>query len=79
MTEFGLLKARGIIGFSDVTKTIQNAELMSRVMNYASDLDVLIMQHAEEKDADLRWSNRLLCLNHFEKWFLHAILGNHLR
>ena len=48
MTEFGLLKARGIIGFSDVTKTIQNAELMSRVMNYASDLDVLIMQHAED-------------------------------
>ena len=48
MTEFGLLKARGIIGFSDVNKTIQNTELMSRVMNYASDLDVLIMQHAED-------------------------------
>ena len=48
MTEFGLLKARGIVGFSDVNKTIQNTELMSRVMNYASDLDVLIMQHAED-------------------------------
>ena len=48
MTEFGLLKARGIIGFSDVTKTIQNTELMSRIMNYASDIDVLIMQHAED-------------------------------
>ena len=48
MTEFGLLKARGIIGFSDVNKTIQNTELMSRIMNYASDLDVLIMQHAED-------------------------------
>ena len=48
MTEFGLLKARGIIGFSDVNKTIQNTELMSRVMNYASDIDVLIMQHAED-------------------------------
>jgi len=48
MTEFGLLKTRGIIGFSDVNKTIQNTELMSRVMNYASDLDVLIMQHAED-------------------------------
>mgnify|MGYP001188327581 FL=1 len=48
MSEFGLLKARGIIGFSDVNKTIQNTELMSRVMNYASDLDVLIMQHAED-------------------------------
>jgi len=48
MTEFGLLKARGIIGFSDVNKTIQNTELMSRIMNYAADLDVLIMQHAED-------------------------------
>jgi len=48
MTEFGLLKARGIIGFSDVNRTIQNTEVMSRVMNYASDLDVLIMQHAED-------------------------------
>ena len=48
MTEFGLLKARGIIGFSDVNKTIQNSELMSRIMNYASDIDILIMQHAED-------------------------------
>ncbi len=50
MTEFGLLKSRGIIGFTDVNKTIQNTELMSRVMNYASDLDVLIMQHAEDHE-----------------------------
>ncbi len=48
MTEFGLLKSRGIIGFSDVNKTIQNTELMSRIMNYASDIDVLIMQHVED-------------------------------
>ena len=48
MSEFGLLKERGIIGFSDVNKTIQNTELMSRIMNYASDLDTLIMQHAED-------------------------------
>ena len=48
MTEFGLLKERGIIGFSDVNKTIQNTELMSRIMNYASDIDVLIMQHVED-------------------------------
>ena len=50
MTEFGLLKARGVIGFSDVNRTIQNTELMSRVMNYASDLDVLIMQHTEDQE-----------------------------
>jgi len=48
MTEFGLLSLRGIVGFSDVNKTIQNTELMSRIMDYASDIGVLIMQHAED-------------------------------
>ena len=32
MTEFGLLSSRGIIGFSDVTKTVQNTETMARIM-----------------------------------------------
>mgnify|MGYP001198212533 FL=1 len=48
MTEFGLLSSRGIIGFSDVNKTVQNTELMARIMDYASDIGVLIMQHAED-------------------------------
>ena len=48
MTEFGLLSAKGIIGFTDVIKTIQNTETMSKIMNYAADLGVLIMQHAED-------------------------------
>ena len=48
MTEFGLLSGKGIIGFSDVNKTVQNTELMSRIMDYASDIGVLIMQHAED-------------------------------
>ena len=48
MTEFGLLSSRGIIGFSDVNKTVQNTETMARIMDYASDLGVLIMQHAED-------------------------------
>jgi dihydroorotase len=48
MTEFGLLSSKGIVGFSDVNKTIQNTELMARIMDYASDLGVLIMQHAED-------------------------------
>ena len=50
MTEFGLLSKKGIIGFTDATKTIQNSEIMSRIMNYASDLDVLIMQHPEDQE-----------------------------
>ena len=48
MTEFGLLSGRGIVGFSDVNRTIQNTELMARIMDYASDIGVLIMQHAED-------------------------------
>jgi len=48
MTEFGLLKKKGIIGFTDGTQTIQNTRLMSRIMRSAYDLDCLIMQHAED-------------------------------
>ena len=33
MNEFGLLYSRGIVGFSDVNKTIQNTELMERIMD----------------------------------------------
>ena len=48
MTEFGLLSSRGIIGFTDVIRTIQNTSIMARGMNYASDMGVLIMQHAQD-------------------------------
>jgi len=48
MTEFGLLKRKGIIAFTDGLKTIQNPQLMSRIMNYASQSKSLIMQHAED-------------------------------
>ena len=48
MTEFGLLQSRGIIGFTDGVKTIQNTSLMSKIMNSAKDLGCLIMQHAED-------------------------------
>ncbi len=48
MTEFGLLQAKGIIGFTDGYKTIQNTRLMSRIMRSAYDLNCLIMQHVED-------------------------------
>ena len=50
MTEFGLLQNKGIIGFTDGTKTIQNSRLMSRIMRSAFDLGCLIMQHAEDNE-----------------------------
>jgi len=48
MTEFGLLQSKGIIAFTDGTKTIQNTRIMSRIMNSAKDLNSLILQHAED-------------------------------
>ena len=61
MTEFGLLSKRGIIGFTDAIKTVQNSEIMSRIMNYASELDVLVMQHPEDYELS---KNR--CINEGE-------------
>jgi len=48
MTEFGLLKKKGIAAFTDGVKTIQNPQLMSRIMNFASQSKSLIMQHVED-------------------------------
>ena len=48
MTEFGLLKRKGIVAFTDGTKTIQDPQVMSRIMNFAKQSDSLIMQHAED-------------------------------
>ena len=61
MTEFGLLSLRGIVGFSDVNKTVQNTELMARIMDYASDIGVLIMQHAEDYEL-----SKNSCINYGE-------------
>jgi len=48
MTEFGLLKKKGIIAFTDGLKTVQDPQVMSRIMNYAGESGALIMQHAED-------------------------------
>ena len=48
MTEFGLLKRKGIVAFTDGIRTVQNPEVMSRIMNFATQSQSLIMQHAED-------------------------------
>jgi len=48
MTEFGLLKRKGIVAFTDGIRTVQNPEVMSRIMNFASQSESLIIQHAED-------------------------------
>ena len=48
MTEFGLLKRKGIVAFTDGLKAVQNPRVMSRIMNFANQSDSLIIQHAED-------------------------------
>ncbi len=50
MSEFGLLKKKGIVAFTDGIKTIQNTRLMSRIMKSAYDLNALVIQHAEDNE-----------------------------
>ena len=48
ITEFGLLQKKGIIAFTDGLKTIQNTDLMYKIMKSSSDFGSLIMQHVED-------------------------------
>ena len=48
MTEFGLLKRKGIVAFTDGVKTVQNPQVMARIMSFASQSESLIIQHAED-------------------------------
>jgi len=48
MTEFGLLKRKGIVAFTDGTKTVQDPQVMTRIMNFAEQSGSLVMQHAED-------------------------------
>jgi len=48
MTEFGLLKRKGIVAFTDGVKTVQDPQVMARIMNFAGQSESLIMQHAED-------------------------------
>ena len=48
MTEFGLLKRKGIVAFTDGNKTVQSPEIMSRIMSFAAQSGSLIIQHAED-------------------------------
>ena len=48
MTEFGLLKRKGIIAFTDGIKSVQDPQVMIRIMSFANQSGSLIMQHAED-------------------------------
>jgi dihydroorotase len=48
MTEFGLLREAGAVGFTDGRRTIMNAALMRRALTYARDFGALVMHHAAD-------------------------------
>jgi dihydroorotase len=48
MTEIGLLKEAGAVAITDATKAVANANLFRRVLTYARDFDMLVVQHVEE-------------------------------
>ncbi len=48
LTEMGLLAANGAVGFTDGVKAIADALVMRRVLSYACNFDLLVVQHPEE-------------------------------
>jgi dihydroorotase len=50
MTEIGLLKAAGAVGFSDGARSVTHAQVMRRALTYARDFDALIVHHTEDPD-----------------------------
>jgi dihydroorotase len=50
MTEIGLLKAAGALAFTDGDKSVTNAQVMRRALEYAGDFDALIVHHTEDPD-----------------------------
>ena len=48
MSEFGLLKRKGIVAFTDGVKSVQDPQVMARIMSFAGQSESLIMQHAED-------------------------------
>jgi dihydroorotase len=45
ITEFGLLREAGAVGFSDGRRTLTNAAVMRRALTYARDFDALLMHN----------------------------------
>jgi len=50
MAEIGLLKTAGAVAFTDSRQAIQKAQVMRRILTYATAHDALIVQHAEDGD-----------------------------
>ena len=47
MSELGLLKQAGVVGFTNANKPIYNPLLMKRILSYSTMLDLPVIQHAD--------------------------------
>jgi dihydroorotase len=50
MTEIGLLKEAGAVGFTDGDRSIANARVLRRALSYAATFDALVISHAEDPE-----------------------------
>jgi dihydroorotase len=50
MTEFGLLKEVGAVAYSDGAKSVMNAQVVRRALDYGRMFDALIIQYCEDPD-----------------------------
>jgi len=50
IAEIGLLQQAGAVAFSDGARSIRNARVLRRIMQYARDFDALVMHYAEDPD-----------------------------
>jgi dihydroorotase len=48
LTEMGLLAENGVLGFTDGVRAVADALVMRRVLAYARNFDLLVLQHPEE-------------------------------
>jgi dihydroorotase len=48
LTEMGLLAENGVLGFTDGVRAVADALVMRRVLAYAANFDLLVLQHPEE-------------------------------
>ena len=50
LSEFGLLHEAGAVAFTDAISSVDSSSVMYKALKYASAFDVLLMQHAQEKE-----------------------------
>lgn len=48
LAEFGLMKEEGIVAVSDDGRPVKTSDLLMKVMKYAADFDLLVMNHCED-------------------------------